>query len=219
MIKAKLLSKENNIIHFFYNRYQSMDFFSSPNHKKAMLKMNQTHSSNVIIVNKISNHVRSDGAITKKNFILSVKTADCLPILLYENQQKIIAAIHAGWQGLLKGIIEKAVKKITAEGAKVNYLLVAIGPHIRSCCYSVPIQRVQLFRDKSGNPANIAEKRKDLWFLSLINIASQKLLKLGVKEINIEDVGICTKCRPDFFSARREGYNTGRNISLISLVD
>ena len=82
--------------------------------KKQLILMNQTHSNKVqILDDNILGRIESDAMLTKNNSIaLCVLTADCAPILIYEEENKIIGCIHAGWKGAINGIIENTLKKL-----------------------------------------------------------------------------------------------------------
>ena len=98
-----------------------------------LFSMNQTHSNKVVVIdekNKNIQRINSDALITKlKNIAISVLTADCVPILVYEEVNQIIACIHAGWKGAISGIIENTLNEIVTM-SKNNRIYVAIGPCI-----------------------------------------------------------------------------------------
>ena len=102
--------------------------------------MNQTHSNKVVIIdesNKKIQRIDADALITKiKNIAISVLTADCVPILIYEKKENIVACIHAGWRGAINGIVENTLSQII-KMSKNNNIYVAIGPCIGSKNYEV----------------------------------------------------------------------------------
>ena len=97
--------------------------------------MNQTHSNKVVIIdesNKKIQRIDADALITKiKNIAISVLTADCVPILIYEKKENIVACIHAGWRGAINGIVENTLSQII-KMSKNNNIYVVIGPYIIS---------------------------------------------------------------------------------------
>jgi YfiH family protein len=98
------------------------------------LWLNQTHSTDVVVVEEDNNR-NVDAAITRQeNTPLVILTADCLPILLCNTQGTEIAAIHAGWRGLLHGIVQHTLQKIHS---KPNTLMAWIGPGVCQMCYEV----------------------------------------------------------------------------------
>lgn len=128
--------------------------------------------------------------------VLVIKTADCIPILIYDNSGKV-AAIHAGRKGLVGEVIEETVKSMNADNSN---LTIGLGPHIKKCCYHLRGE-INMYKKYWGD---FLEERDGRYFLDLTGIAIKKLLDLGVKSKNIEESGICTFCGGDrFFSARK----------------
>ena len=108
--------------------------------KSNLILMNQTHSNKVEVINKITNvaRINCDAMLTKNNDIaLCVLTADCVPILVFERNKKIIGCIHAGWKGAINGIIENFLKRIIEMGGNLKELVVSIGPCIAKQSYEV----------------------------------------------------------------------------------
>jgi YfiH family protein len=127
-------------------------------------------------------------------------TADCLPIALgrANGSKPALSVIHAGWRGLLAGIV--------AEGAKTlggGRLTAAIGPGIGPCCYEVGEEVREPFRAAFGDEV-VTDGRLDLW-----SAAEQALRAAGCDEVERTD--LCTYCHPElFFSHRRDRGRTGR---------
>ena len=99
------------------------------NHKLKFIK--QTHSSKVIIVNKnnFNTETEADGMITEnKKIALSILTADCAPIFIYDNKSPLICALHSGWRGCLNDIVTNCIKQITAIDHNINNLNAIVGP-------------------------------------------------------------------------------------------
>ena len=163
----------------------------------------QTHSSNVYFFEKDkTEHIKlkADGLVTDtKGKILTIKTADCVPVLIYSKSQKRIGAIHIGRRGLIKGILEKALKLFDSD---ISYLTIGIGPHIRKCCYFLRGESKSYVHDPKWNKY-IEKRNKNLYF-DLTKGVIDILLKAGVKKQNIEDCNICTFCQSEkFFSSRK----------------
>jgi len=131
--------------------------------------------------------------------ILIVKTADCLPILIYDPEKKQAAAIHAGRKGLTKGIIQKAIAALNSNS---KTLVLGVGPHIKKCCYFLREKDEKYARDPQWQ--KYVEERDGKYYFDLTRIAFDQFQDLGVKKENIEDMGICTFCEAKrFFSARK----------------
>lgn len=155
-----------------------------------------------------------DALLTKnKRQILVVRSADCLPILIYDKKGKQVAAIHAGREGLLKRIILKTIKVLKTDPKQLK---VGIGPHIRKCHYS--------FSENFFSPSQkrklkqFLERKEKIYYLDLTKMAFSQLQRSGVKRENIEDLGICTFCDERFFSLRRDKDQCLSFASFIGLV-
>ena len=192
-------------------------FFNSINMSinKAVF-MNQTHSTNIKKITKFNylfyrskNLVKNtDAMITNKaNMPLVVRTADCLPIVLYCKSKNVIAVIHAGWAGVLSNIIEKTVQLMIQDyKVDANNIYAYIGPRILMEDYEVGVEVANKFNNKI--------KKGDSWFVDIAGEATQQLLKLGLKEDNIEDSELGTYSDERFFSYRKDKNKSGRILTL-----
>lgn len=194
--------------------------------EEDICRSNQTHSSTVEIVN--STHKGKgiskqpflrgvDGLATKeKNLILSIRTADCVPVLLYDYINKVCAAVHAGWRGTLSRISVNAIEKMRSLGAQADNIIAAIGPCVGSCCYEVGEEVYGAFISSGRAFEQCFSSRNGKLFLDLTKANELILLKSGIKEENISSADLCTCCNEsDFFSHRRSGQNRGTMSALI----
>ena len=104
--------------------------------------MHQTHSNKFIFFDKnfksYKKKFKADAIITnQKNLPIAVLTADCVPILLFDKGNNIIAAIHAGWKGAFKDIIKKVINFLLKNGSTQNNIIAAVGPCIKQNNYNV----------------------------------------------------------------------------------
>ncbi len=157
---------------------------------------------------------------------LGVLTADCCPILIASPEERVVAAIHAGWKGSGDGIGPTCLDAMKEAGAcHPERMLVLIGPTIGPCCYQVgeevreafvsrhPFSEAHFAVDPAGRP------RTPRWKLDLPAFHRQLLVRCGIPEENIYTLSLCTRCHPQlFFSYRRDGAVTGRMLSLIGLA-
>jgi len=195
---------------------QSEDFFL----------MNQTHSNKVVTINKENKNIQivnSDALITKlKNIAISVLTADCVPILIYEEVNQIVACIHSGWKGAVTGIIENTFNKIIAMGNN-NKIYVAVGPCIGVNNYEVGEDFYYEFIKKSkNNELFFSQGKKGKFFFNLRECVNSKIKQFDVK--HIENINFDTFSeKKNFFSYRRSKQmgekDYGRCISTIRLID
>ncbi|MGQ0809707.1 MAG: peptidoglycan editing factor PgeF [Nitrospiraceae bacterium] len=165
-----------------------------------------------------------DALVTDQPGVLvTVRTADCVPVLLYDPVRHVIAAVHAGWRGAVAGIVPKTLalmrSKFETETATVS---VGIGPSVGPCCYEVdePVLRPlrQQFPDWR-RVINEHESEKGKGFLDLRGLIRYQVEAAGVREARVFAAQACTVCHPDlFFSYRREGTVKGTMVSGIALV-
>lgn len=191
--------------------------------KRLMIFMNQVHGDEVINkVNKKPSFPTADAIITKEREIaLCLKTADCVPIFFYDEKNHVIAAVHAGWRGTALKLVKKTIKKME-HFYKTNPLdvHVFIGPAIGSCCYKVRKDVIEHFNFLGkARQDYIAKSKGEIYYLDLKGINAYLCEQSGVPVEHIEISELCTYCNKDlFYSYRRDGVNSGRNISFITLL-
>jgi polyphenol oxidase len=178
--------------------------------------LNQIHSD---LIYKYDGEVHDGDAIItdKKNIALGVFTADCVPILLYDKVNGVIAAVHSGWKGTLLDITGKTVDKMRQEyGVKAKDLIAYIGPHNKGCCYEVGEEVADKFMRKPNyENSPIINNGK----LNLEKCIINALIEKGVLEANINTLNICTYCNKEekLYSYRKNGESNGRLFSFIFL--
>ncbi len=177
----------------------------------------QIHGKRIIVVKRFScvgtrYPLKADGLITNVAGVpLTIRTADCLSIFLFDPKNKAVGLVHAGWRGTQKNITAHAVRSMMKKWrTNPKDLKVVFGPSIRSCCYEVSAKFKEYFPRET-------RRRGRRFFLDLSFVNKRQLLALGVKKKNIFDCKVCTCCNPKFFSYRREGEKAGRMISLLML--
>ena len=190
-------------------------------HDGRIITMKQVHGDHIIEVKNrnVKEAGEADGMVTQeKGAFLGVLTADCVPILFAAPEQKIVAAVHAGWRGTLEGIGAKTVKLfLEAYSLLPSELEVALGPSINACCYEVKKDVAEPLIEKWGKLAESCLQTRDhKIYLHLRSLNQAVLQRAGVPESQIFQIGPCTSCAADeFFSYRRERKETGRQISFI----
>jgi hypothetical protein len=168
----------------------------------AKLALNfQVHSALVRRAVPATRGEEADGLWTEEPGLpILAMSADCLPIALArtDGSRPAVAVLHAGWRGLLEGIVASGVEALGGEG-----LTAAIGPGIGPCCYEVGEEVAAPYRERFGDDV-VRDGRLDLW-----TSAERALRAAGVAQV--ERFDRCTACEPDtFFSHRRDHGRTGR---------
>jgi YfiH family protein len=196
VLTSQLLS---NFEHGFGTRHYGIT-------QDAMASLKQIHSNITFIADRAAGCVGEGDALlsNEPGVTVSVRTADCLPILLADLQTGAVAAVHAGWRGTAAGIVGLTVQRLIAElGVRPEHLVAAIGPGIGKCCYEVGIEVARQLGEAEAGKVDLAENNR------------RQLLAAGVREIDV--VSPCTFCDAEsFFSYRREAEQAGRMISFIA---
>lgn len=173
--------------------------------------LNQTHSTNCVIVTDNNCENSADAAITKnKNIPLVVMTADCLPIVLCDKNGTEIAAIHAGWKGLVNGIIENTIQKLSQHP---NNYIAWIGPAICGNCYTTDKDVFDKFIYHYPWCYDSFTKNNSRFHTNLAKIAKMLLNRLGVDKVFLSN--LCTYEENDKFYSYRKQEKTGRIATLI----
>ena len=191
----------------------------------SFIVANQTHSANIKIITKqetqgwrtLESAIENcDALITnQKNIMLTILTADCVPILLFDKKQNVISAIHAGWKGTEQKIVYKTIEKMKEIfNSNPKDILASIAPSIGKCCYEVDWNVAKNFKEIK----NAYEDRGEKQMLDLPYINKVQLLQVGLEEDNIELSNVCTACEVEnYFSYRKEKGCSGRFMSMIGL--
>jgi polyphenol oxidase len=152
--------------------------------------------------------------------LLTIRTADCVPVLLVAPRARAVAAVHAGWRGTLAGVLEAGVEALCSRyGASPGEIVAAIGPAIGGCCYEFGVEHRDAFVSRFGAAAAKAwlpSAEPERWRLDLRFVCGLALEQRGVPRSAIDQVGPCTADHPDeLHSYRRDGAHAGRQLSYI----
>ncbi|MDA9209963.1 peptidoglycan editing factor PgeF [bacterium] len=191
---------------------------------KNIFLVHQIHSNKFIFIDKTYDNKKkpkADAIITNlKNFPIAVLTADCAPILIYDDKVKMIAAIHAGWKGAFKGIITKVIKFMIKKGCKLENITAAIGPSISQKNYEVKDDFKKKFTRKDKKNYIFFKNKKNRLYFDLTKYIYASLKNIKIKNIDILKIDTFD-IKNKFFSARRalklKHNDYGRNISIIML--
>ena len=191
---------------------------------KNIFLLHQIHSNKFVYIDQIhiiKKKIEADAIITNKRKLpIGVLTADCVPILIYDDISKMIAAIHAGWKGAYKGIINRVIKFMLKKGCNRKNIHAAIGPCITQKNYNVKKDFLRKFIKKNKKNSIFFKKRKNIIYFDLPGYVKSQL-KFN-KISSIDHVNINTfEAKNNFFSARRslrlKHDDYGRNISIIMI--
>ena len=192
---------------------------------KNIFLLHQFHSNRFYFIGRntkiINKTIKADAIITnQKKLPIAVLTADCAPILLYENKKNMIAAIHAGWKGAFKGIIKKVINFMLIKGCKRNSIYAAVGPCIQQNSYNVSEDFQKKFIKKYRRSKIFFKKKKDIIYFDLPNFIKSQLKSNKITKIDMINTDTFVK-KNNFFSARQsiklKHDDYGRNISIIMI--
>ena len=191
---------------------------------QTVVSSHQVHGTEIAVINKAPARTRPfpaahvldgyDGFITAvPNIPLLVRVADCVPVILYEPDRKVLAVIHAGWKGTAGGIAAKAAGLMAHHyQCDMKKILAGIGPSIGPCCYEVRQDVAECFQRTVGNKRFLMpEADENLFSLDLQEANRMQLIESGLAPDHIELSWLCTACNSNlFFSHRGEKGKTGR---------
>lgn len=170
--------------------------------------MSQVHGAAVATA-QVGVRPEADALVTEQpGVVLAVRVADCVPVLLTSGDGRCVAAVHAGRQGLLKGVVPAAVRRMRDLGA--TDLSAWVGPRVCGACYEVPsAMQAEVLAAVPEAAATSADGTPAL------DIGAGVLAQLAALEVSARDVGVCTRESPDLYSHRRDGARAGRSAGLI----
>ena len=190
-----------------------------------LILLHQIHSNKFSFINNKyqikKKKIKADALITNvKNIAIGVLTADCVPILIYDKEKKIISAIHVGWKGAYKNIVYKVIRFLFKKGSTAKNLFAVVGPSISKKNYEVQKDFKYKFLKKDKNSNNFFKIRNKKTYFSLNNYVYNQLKLKGIKNTELVNKDTFDK-KNNFFSARRSIRNNendyGRNISIIMI--
>ena len=189
---------------------------------KCLYCAQQVHGANVLEIlaettPQIIGASPADGLISARSHTACcVRTADCVPLLVGDPNRGSVAAIHAGWRGVVAGIVLRTIERLSAMGSKPDHLLVAIGPHIRCSAFEVSEDVAQTIANVTPRCLVVHRHVGSLPHVALVECVREQLRIAGVAPGNVDDVGGCTfSDATRFFSYRRQGPASGRHLHAI----
>lgn len=202
ILPSPLLSQLAWIDHGFGTRF-------APLSQEGMASLKQIHSARALAVEQAGCAGDGDALLTSSpGLLVSVRSADCYPILLADTKHHAVAAVHAGWRGTAGGVVLETVARMRDQfGTSPADIVAAIGPGIGKCCYEVGAEVGRLFGLEGAGRIDLAAANRC------------QLIDTGVDEPRIDVLGGCTRCdAARFYSFRRENEQAGRMISYIGVA-
>ena len=196
-----------------------------------IVKTNQVHKDIVKNVNvKINKnepdffeetYQGTDGLVTnQKKLAICATNADCIVLMMYDKNKKVIANVHSGWRGTVQNIAVKTIDKMQElYGCNPKDIICCISPSIRSCHFEVDNDVKNIFESSFKNLNNAIEKHNDKWHIDTVKLNIDMIKEKGLKEENIIDSKICTVCNSNLIhSYRGSNKRNGLEMGIIELV-
>ncbi|MBF0105337.1 MAG: peptidoglycan editing factor PgeF [Deltaproteobacteria bacterium] len=221
------LSKFSNLIHGFTTKELGNDYDRIAQEIKVLpsqiYSLKQIHSTRVVYMDRGMDLVHlpeGDALVTdRKDIIIGVKTADCVPILLYDEVKEVIAAVHAGYRGLVNGVIQEALRIMTASlHCCLENIHAAIGPAISEHHYEVGDEVIEEFKTKYRDRFKWSQRHGGRPHLDLKGTAQMVLQECGLDLLHIMDLHLCTYEHADLFFSYRRQKSEGRQFNFIGMV-
>jgi YfiH family protein len=181
----------------------------------SLISPHQVHGNRVLVVSvsdrgkgamSLDDARKGDALVTMTpGILLIVSWADCIPVILYDSNQGICAAVHSGWKGTAGSIVIRTIEEMIKLGGDPATIRAAAGPGIRGCCYSVGEELLEPL--SAAGLTGFFQTRNDKLYFDLAAAVYYQLQKGGIVAGNIDWPGICTSCSSDpvLFSCRRDG--------------
>jgi len=215
-----LLGRLGSLTLFFGNKNFSEELFSEYFPHAELLKIKQVHGTSLVLA---SHELQEADAhfSASSHCALQIKTADCIPLLAFSSERKIIMSIHAGWRGVVGKIAELAMEAMQQKGVNPSEIKVVIGPHIRKQSFevdqpvwvqlmdSIPVDFHHEFTQYFEQTAH------GKYYVDLEGIVKLQLRHKGIMESKIESIPYDTLTDFRWHSFRRDRELSGRNISFI----
>jgi YfiH family protein len=182
-----------------------------------LLLLKQVHGATVVEAPWEGTPAADAAVATGPGWLLGIKTADCLPVLLVDPKGRLVGAAHAGWRGTAAQVSARAVEALVARGSRPEDLVAALGPGIGPCCYEVgddvhaafPPSGAPFFRPGPNGRAHLDVRAAN----------ARQLVEAGLRPEALHHVDDCTRCRADLYhSYRRDGPRAGRMISFVGFA-
>ena len=231
------VSSQDSIHHFFGTRQVpalgtaasggSVVLNVVPGLPSLVVSVKQVHGTDVLILDRpVSAADRFEGSwdalVTDQGrVLLTVRTADCVPVLIHDPVRQVVAAVHSGWRGTVAGIVPKTIERMIQRfGSDPRTIRLAIGPSIGPCCYEVDGPVLERVRTLPIDWRQAVHERGDgRAMLDLRALVRTQAQAAGVPLQFIQSLDLCTACHTDlFYSYRREGAVIGTMFSGIMLT-
>lgn len=207
----------------FGNKASSFETLKKQFPALSWARIKQTHSDIVVPAGRSEiPTLEADAHFTNERDLgLLISTADCVPVMLADVDSGWVVAIHAGWRGVARRIVPKAIEQLLQKGSKRESIYSWIGPHIQQASFEVdtPVKdQLLAARGRHSSAADFASARTDgKYLIDLNGVVKSQLQDFDLAADRVFDLHIDTKTDLSYHSYRRDGVLAGRNLSFIIL--
>ena len=198
-----------------------------PSNKQHYVLPHHVHGNNGLVIHTVDEAEQLEAYTQSADFsctavpevALAVTAADCAPIIMVDTKNRAIAAVHAGWRGTLADVAVHALQTMhTTYGTSMHDVHIFYGPSMRSCCYKVGQEVVDVLTHNNRLP--MLTKRDGHNFFDIITYNKQRAREMGVPlEQHHTQYASCTYCTPGFCSSRKSNGAPDRQLNFVILSD
>lgn len=200
----------------FTDRETGVDI--SPLTNRPIYTPRQEHTDTIVDIGEDLAPMTGDAVFTRRHDIMvGVKTADCVPVLLFDWDSDVVGAVHAGWRGTASGILRKSIMHMADKyGSSPARMLVAIGPAIKGCCYEVGQDVLDKVIDATGD-GDYHRVKDDNTYIDLQEANRKQALDAGVADYHISVTEDCTCCMNSKYNSYRYNKAGARQGGFIGM--
>lgn len=212
------------IIHGFGTKYLEEEHFKEKTELRnfKFLSLTQIHSDIIQVIEKFPDKkLEGDAMLTKcPGIFLLIKTADCLPVFIVDELNKVIASVHCGWKSTCKRILKKVIQKMEVwYGSTASSILAAMGPCIGRECYEVGEDVLKKFENEGLSTKFFLNSPggNGKYLMDLKEANYSQMIEQGVKKKNIFSIDLCTHCEKYLLSYRRDDSLEDRMLNFVGI--
>ncbi len=214
VVLRSALLEEAGFRHAFAERSSSPEAIAHALGVHHVVQVKQVHGNRILEASEVDAVAEGDALVSRTSanpLGVGVRVADCVPILVADADRGDVIAIHAGWRGVVAGVVRDAFAQLRG-----RLVLAAIGPCIGPCCFEVDARVGEAIARAAPGAPVVARWVGDKAWVDLRTAVRNQLSALDLGEVRIDDVEGCTKHEPDrFHSFRRDGERSGRMLAAI----
>lgn len=202
--------------HFFGKKGLSEADAKTLNKDGSFVRSCQIHGDDIIPISDVEATEKPTGDCLMTNrpgLLISIFTADCLPVILIDPEHRATAIVHAGWRGSLLRIVEKTVAAMTKKyDTDPQSLLVGMGHRIGPCCFEVGPDVLEPIEKEKSYQGVVTKKMGEKGWIDLYQINRVQLKAADVLSNHIAALDVCTACHPETFHSYRRDHVKGQNM-------